>query len=222
MKTDCNLIKDILPLYVKGETSAESNTIIEAHLNECDDCRGLKRMLSVDDFAGKTSKRDNDFARSMKKVKHRFNLRIAIAVLLSMTLVSGVFLFCFWGVVPVKSTDVEIVPEVYIAKDEAGAECYAVEFHLTLLQTGRCIDLRHGLFNDSDGSDDNYEATVYSQINLPFDDRGKNTESFDAGVLFSDLTGEEKIVFHFRDKDVEYNIKALVEEGGLIIEEAGQ
>lgn len=214
MKTDCNLIKDILLLYVKGETSRESNAIIEEHLNECTDCRELQKALSTEDTAAAVSERDRSFGKSMKKVKRRIGMRIIAAVMLAIVIISGVFVFGFWGVVPVKSTDVKIVPEAFIVKNEDGTDLYMAEFHLTLLKSDRCIDLRHGLFNNSEGPDNDYEITVYSQLIFPFDDRGKNPECFDAGASFAKLTGEEKVVFHFRDKDVEYNVKDLFEGAG--------
>lgn len=212
MKTECTLIRDILPVYVKGETSEESNAIIGEHLSECEDCRALHELLLADD--NKTEKNEN-FSRSMKKVKRRVHLKAVTAALIAAVIVSGVFLFTFWGMIPVKSSSVEIVPEAFVTKED-GVDFYHVEFHLALLEPGRCIDLRHGLFNISSGADDNYKATVYSQVKLPFDDRGKNPECFDAGAAYSELTGEETMAFHFRDKDVEYNIKDIIEEAGLI------
>ena len=212
MKTECTLIRDILPVYVKGETSEESNAIIGEHLGECEDCRALHELLLADD--NKAEKND-DFNKSMKKVKRRFHFRAAVAALIAAVIVSGVFLFVFWGMIPVKSSSVEIVPEAFVTKED-GVDNYCVEFHLALLKPGRCIDLRHGLFNISSGADANYEATVYSQVKLPFDDRDINPECFDAGASYSELTGEETMVFHFGDRDIEYNIKDIIEEAGLI------
>lgn len=216
MKTNCNLIQDILPLYVKSETSCESNALIEEHLNECTSCRALYELLLSDDTTGKVSSTDKSFGKSMRKLKCRFRIRTVLSVLIAIIIVSSLFLFGFWGIVPVKSSDVEIVPEAFIEKDQNGTDWYNVVFHLTLLKNGRCIDLRQGIFSDAEDSFTRCERTVYSQIKLPFDDRGDYPECFDTGVTFESLTGEEKMVFRFRDKDAEYNIKEIVEKAELL------
>ena len=39
MKMKCEVVRDLLPLYVDGVVSEESRKMIEEHLEECDDCR---------------------------------------------------------------------------------------------------------------------------------------------------------------------------------------
>ena len=40
MKNDltCGVVRDLLPSYVEGLTSPESNAAVERHLSECPDC----------------------------------------------------------------------------------------------------------------------------------------------------------------------------------------
>ena len=38
-KINCNIIRDILPLYVDGVVSADTSALVEEHLTECEDCR---------------------------------------------------------------------------------------------------------------------------------------------------------------------------------------
>lgn len=40
-EVSCNIIKDLLPLYVEGLTSEDTNKLIEEHLAGCEDCRKL-------------------------------------------------------------------------------------------------------------------------------------------------------------------------------------
>ncbi len=47
MKTSCNVIKDILPLYVEGLASEDTRKIVEDHIDECGDCKKeLEEMKS--------------------------------------------------------------------------------------------------------------------------------------------------------------------------------
>ena len=42
---DCNVIKDLLPLYVDQQTGEESNQLIEAHIAQCPQCRQLLNQM---------------------------------------------------------------------------------------------------------------------------------------------------------------------------------
>ncbi len=39
MKINCEVIKDLLPSYIDGLTSPQSDTLIREHLKECPECR---------------------------------------------------------------------------------------------------------------------------------------------------------------------------------------
>ena len=49
MKISCNVIKDILPLYVEDLASEESRSVVEQHISSCDKCKKeLEDMQSTD------------------------------------------------------------------------------------------------------------------------------------------------------------------------------
>ena len=39
MKNECNIIRDILPLYVENMVSADTSAFVEEHLEKCAECR---------------------------------------------------------------------------------------------------------------------------------------------------------------------------------------
>ena len=43
-KISCNVIQDIMPLYVDEIVSEDTKKLVEEHLKECEDCR--KRTVS--------------------------------------------------------------------------------------------------------------------------------------------------------------------------------
>ena len=45
MKYNCEIIKDLLPLYVDNICSSQTREIVEEHLNECADCRAYLKEL---------------------------------------------------------------------------------------------------------------------------------------------------------------------------------
>ena len=44
----CNIIKDILPLYLDGVVSDDTKKMVEEHLKECDQCRNEAMTLKQD------------------------------------------------------------------------------------------------------------------------------------------------------------------------------
>ena len=38
---DCNVIKDLIPLYIDGCCSPESADLVRAHIDGCEECRSL-------------------------------------------------------------------------------------------------------------------------------------------------------------------------------------
>ena len=45
MKTDCEVIRDLLPLYADDACSDESRRLVDEHLAECPDCSGMLQRL---------------------------------------------------------------------------------------------------------------------------------------------------------------------------------
>ena len=68
---NCNIVKDLIPLYIDGCCSAESEKIVEEHIRDCDDCkRLLEDMKSSSDIitvseSPKTFSKLNDWKASV-------------------------------------------------------------------------------------------------------------------------------------------------------------
>ena len=68
---NCNIIKDLIPLYIDGCCSAESEKVVEEHIRDCDDCkRLLEDMKSSSDIitvseSPKTFSKLNDWKASV-------------------------------------------------------------------------------------------------------------------------------------------------------------
>ena len=91
MKITCNIVDDLLPLYIDGGCTAESAALVEEHLKECSSCQEKLHRMQSGDFEPHTEVVDiPQFASYAKKVK-RHRLRVGILVLLA-TIVSAAFL----------------------------------------------------------------------------------------------------------------------------------
>lgn len=83
MKIKCEVIRDLLPLYVDGVASEESRKLIEEHLQECEDCREYLKLLQEDlpkavtpDYADEVS--------SLRKIKRRMLLNKVLIVMVTL------------------------------------------------------------------------------------------------------------------------------------------
>ena len=41
MKRECNIVRDLLPLYIENMASPESAQFVEAHLSKCPECNAF-------------------------------------------------------------------------------------------------------------------------------------------------------------------------------------
>ena len=86
MKNDltCGVVRDLLPSYVEGLTSPESNTAVERHLSGCPDCAQLRAALAgAPEQAAPENTKVVDY---LKKVKRRGWRRVIAAVAVTVLL----------------------------------------------------------------------------------------------------------------------------------------
>lgn len=86
MKNDltCGVVRDLLPSYVEGLTSPESNTAVERHLSGCPECAQLRTALAgAPEQAAPEDSKEVDY---LKKVKRRGWRRVAAAVAVTVLL----------------------------------------------------------------------------------------------------------------------------------------
>ncbi len=91
---NCEIIKDLLPLYIDGVSSDVSNKLIEEHLSECEDCK--KELEQIKDAPVLTVKDDSletsvkSAGKKIKKFKKRTVIKAvsaALAICIALTLV---------------------------------------------------------------------------------------------------------------------------------------
>lgn len=76
MKTECSIIKDLLPLYIEDMVSRETAQYVSDHLKKCRECQAelaeLKGSTGLAAIEGKESL-DTDSAKPFKKIMRRMN-----------------------------------------------------------------------------------------------------------------------------------------------------
>lgn len=66
-KLNCNITKDLLPLYIDGVCSEESKTAVENHLSECEHCRDIFNKIKDDETLTVLQSEKEDVISNQKK-----------------------------------------------------------------------------------------------------------------------------------------------------------
>lgn len=94
MKYPCEIIKDLLPLYIDGVCSDESRKAAEEHLAECDECKAFFAELKQDEITVDEQHEDIKI-RSLKNIRKRILQRqllfagLAIVLVLSLSIIGA-------------------------------------------------------------------------------------------------------------------------------------
>ena len=93
MNIKCEVIRDLLPLYVEGVVSEESRALIEEHLSECADCSEYLKLLQ-EDLPDISEDAFADEAASLKKIKSKMlrNRVMIVLVTLAFAVIAGAVL----------------------------------------------------------------------------------------------------------------------------------
>lgn len=97
----CEVIKDLLPSYVDGICSKESQKLIEVHISECKDCGDLlDRMNSIEIAADKSKEKEIDY---MKKLKRHIDnkLFLSLGLLIGFIVIGLLIIVSKYGDVPI-------------------------------------------------------------------------------------------------------------------------
>lgn len=113
MKIECDIVKDLLPLYVEQISSEASNRVIEEHLAECEQCKEIYwEMKSPYPHIQYDREPAESFNRYVKKEKRKIELKAAAITAAVILLVVVVRLAAVGALV------------AFLALDSAKAEVY--------------------------------------------------------------------------------------------------
>jgi hypothetical protein len=221
----CTIIQDLLPLYCDGLTSPDSNEEIEKHLTDCEKCREVYDDMKAKEMNISIPERD---VKPLKTMKKKNIMKIICAVLGTAAVLTAVFMFVFWGVVPISSDRVHYTVEAHesqreyqYSEDDKPYDEENAEWE-TKTETVQSLWLKF----DTDANCcrfvtkpktlyiNNEPVThqhlyIYPQVKLPFDDRGRNPDQF--GLEF-DVHERDTLTIHYLDKEEVIDVYKLYEE----------
>lgn len=113
MKIDCDIIKDLLPLYVEGLASEKSKAAVEEHLEACEDCKKMYReMKKPEPKVHYNREPAESFRRYVKKEKRKLGIKTAVVMAVIILAVGAVRVFLLGGAF------------AFLAWDSANAEIF--------------------------------------------------------------------------------------------------
>ncbi len=114
MKNNCEIVQDLLPMYVEGLTSESSNQFIEEHIESCQECLNYLKSIEqdlpfVETFYSHAEIEDQELVRDIKqRIKNRTFIVALIGMLIGLffalpwfplTITGGVTLLLLVGVI---------------------------------------------------------------------------------------------------------------------------
>lgn len=125
-KIPCEIIRDILPLYVDELTSEVTNKEVEMHLAECEECRESRKRLKTDLEQDKEKKQaagkaEIDYLKKVRRVNKKVTITGIVAGILIFLTVQAVRAFI--SGTP-QSEYMVLYTNVYEDRVEIGGMCY--------------------------------------------------------------------------------------------------
>lgn len=81
MRNECDIVKDLLPLYAEGLTSKASNAFVEEHLKTCQDCPKILKQIREEPLPEENASQEElpmqAFAKTYRKKKRSLAVLIA-------------------------------------------------------------------------------------------------------------------------------------------------
>ena len=98
MKKECNIVRDMLPLYFENMVSEETAVFVKKHLENCPDCAAefecLKSGKQIDKIEIPQKEKDTDVIITIKKkITRKIFKMVAAACLVFALLFSGILLY---------------------------------------------------------------------------------------------------------------------------------
>lgn len=115
-KVSCNIIRDILPLYIEGVVSDETREEVKAHLESCGSCRKEYQAMTQSFVLPEAPKIQDEDERVLKGLKRQIQVKRRKTAVISAIAAAVVMLAVFLGIV-LRATwqePVEITPSARI------------------------------------------------------------------------------------------------------------
>lgn len=79
MKKECEIVKDLLPLYAKKQCSSASRKYVEEHMMTCETCHQIS--MSLEKFEAETKQKEHEDIDRIEKIGRRWKQERIVSML---------------------------------------------------------------------------------------------------------------------------------------------
>lgn len=91
---DCDIVLELLPLYLDGKTCEESNAFVKEHLEGCSECSEVHRFMSAD-FSREKLMVSEETGKSRRRRWKKLAILMG-GLLAYLLLMMGIVVFAIW------------------------------------------------------------------------------------------------------------------------------
>ena len=201
---NCDMIKDLLPLYADDVCSEESRKAVEEHINNCPDCKAELEKLGKN----VTVSPQKD-AEVLKRIKRRLRIEKLVVSLISVLAICGILLYgLVYCINDYKSMDMEkykILENVSVSEHDNAVwldiKGYAASFDIDVPTLSDTNGKHLGIDDDFDSEKKNGYGITLKQRRIDdftFNPTG-SLKSFEMKIFDLDEKKDMMKVFYYDD-----------------------
>lgn len=148
----CDVIQDLMPVYIEHMCSAESRKLVEAHMAECEGCRQVFRGYTDETIVREVSRtevhaegRENEFHQILKNVESKVMKRVTVIAAIVVSFVAAIGIINFVSVFPAGYEDAIVHVTASEEKDRIDIDTAQVRLHENVIDDSIVLTGRYSL-----------------------------------------------------------------------------
>ena len=148
----CDVIQDLMPVYIERMCSTESRKLVEAHMAECEDCRQVFRAYTDETIVREVSRteahaegKENEFHQILKNVENKVIKRVAVIAVIIVSFAAAIGIINFVPVFPASYEDAIVHVTASEEKDRIDIDTAQVRLHEDVVDDSIVLTGRYSL-----------------------------------------------------------------------------
>ena len=148
----CDVIQDLMPVYIEHMCSTESRKLVEAHMAECEGCRHVFRAYTDETIVREVSRteahaegKENEFHQILKNVENKVIKRVAVIAVIIVSFAAAIGIINFVPVFPASYEDAIVHVTASEEKDRIDIDTAQVRLHEDVVDDSIVLTGRYSL-----------------------------------------------------------------------------
>ena len=148
----CDVIQDLMPVYIEHMCSTESRKLVEAHMAECEGCRQVFRVYTDETIVREVSRteahaegKENEFHQILKNVENKVIKRVAVIAVIIVSFAAAIGIINFVPVFPASYEDAIVHVTASEEKDRIDIDTAQVRLHEDVVDDSIVLTGRYSL-----------------------------------------------------------------------------